>query len=541
MDTHSITVWLLPALLLTSFASGHMTQTCACNESIEDNGTIPENPNITTTCCWMAKLDKLLDSPSSDTTTWVKRLETVLETTTFPNNTPDDYMSMKAGKLVAFLHRVQRQTFKGLSIYADWNTTSTKMSNIKNCKARVDLPQEILTNDEQRTIVFCMYKANFTANILHNQAVGVSVSNTTVSGLKNPINITIFLEESLKANQIPKCVFLDFTATDNHWKDYGCKTVKHEDYINCSCDHLTYFAVLLVSASVSQYHLKILTIISKVGSGISLVFLIVTIILYIVGRRTTNDNSLKIHINLATALILLNVHFLPSEEVAALRNDSLCRYVAILLHYSLLCTFTWMAIEGFHLYILLCKVFSIYIRKYILKLCLVGWDKDVYGLREIPTSEDNGTSIFMCYINNITVNYVTSLCLFVLVFLFNLIMLSITVSKIMSMRSRKTPGENRKAFKDICGILGITCLLGTSWGLVFLSFGPVNLPSLYLFSILNSLQDCPQYLLTSLSSDSCIAREWDKPQPLFEMVAVFHQSRIFFPSVLTIVRNIYFY
>ena len=32
-----------------------------------------------------------------------------------------------------------------------------------------------------------------------------------------------------------------------------------------------------------------------------------------------------------------------------------------------------MAIEGYHLYILLVKVFNVYIRKYLLKLSLVGW------------------------------------------------------------------------------------------------------------------------------------------------------------------------
>lgn len=82
---------------------------------------------------------------------------------------------------------------------------------------------------------------------------------------------------------------------------------------------------------------------------------------------------MKVHINLAIALILLNVHFLPNHLVAALSSTGLCLYMALSLHYSLLATFSWMALEGFHLYLLLVRVFNIYVRRYLLKLSVVGW------------------------------------------------------------------------------------------------------------------------------------------------------------------------
>ena len=83
--------------------------------------------------------------------------------------------------------------------------------------------------------------------------------------------------------------------------------------------------------------------------------------------------SLKLHINLAVALILLNLHFLLMEQVSSMVSSGACIYVGLLLHYSLLATFSWMAIEGFHLYLLLVRIFNIYISRYLLKLCLVGW------------------------------------------------------------------------------------------------------------------------------------------------------------------------
>lgn len=42
--------------------------------------------------------------------------------------------------------------------------------------------------------------------------------------------------------------------------------------------------------------------------------------------------------------------------------------------------------------------------------------------------------------------------------------------------------------RDICSLLGVTILLGITWGLVFFSFGSLTHVGLYPFCILNSLQ-----------------------------------------------------
>lgn len=61
----------------------------------------------------------------------------------------------------------------------------------------------------------------------------------------------------------------------------------------------------------------------------------------------------------------------------------LCRGLGLLLHWSLLASFFWMALEGFHLYLLLVRVFNIYIKKYVLKLSLVAWGEGI-----VPNIED---------------------------------------------------------------------------------------------------------------------------------------------------------
>lgn len=77
--------------------------------------------------------------------------------------------------------------------------------------------------------------------------------------------------------------------------------------------------------------------------------------------------------NLSTSLLFLNMVFLLDGWLASYDIEGLCVTVAVFLHFFLLTSFTWMGLESIHMYIALVKVFNTYIRRYILKFCLVGW------------------------------------------------------------------------------------------------------------------------------------------------------------------------
>ncbi|KAK5623133.1 hypothetical protein CRENBAI_019345 [Crenichthys baileyi] len=95
---------------------------------------------------------------------------------------------------------------------------------------------------------------------------------------------------------------------------------------------------------------------------------------YVFSRSHKMDVSMSIHVALSGALFLLNSTFLLTEWGATVKLEWVCEFVAALMHYSLLCCFTWMAIEALHIYLLLIKVFNTYYKHYILKLSLVGWE-----------------------------------------------------------------------------------------------------------------------------------------------------------------------
>ncbi|KFW02847.1 putative G-protein coupled receptor 114, partial [Eurypyga helias] len=210
-------------------------------------------------------------------------------------------------------------------------------------------------------------------------------------------------------------------------------------------------------------------------------------------RPRPRDNTTRIHMHLLATLLLLNCSFLLSTPLAA-GAAGLCRVTAALLHASLLCALAWMAAEAFHLLLLLVKVYNVYIQHYLLKLCLFAWGlpglavvavlvfkRDTYGYHAISTSEGY-RNMTMCWLTSPPVHYAT-LCYAGLILLFNTLVLGRVVMILRSMRRHK--GQARK---DWATVLGLTCLLGTTWGLAFFSFGIVHIPQLYLFTILNSLQ-----------------------------------------------------
>lgn len=69
----------------------------------------------------------------------------------------------------------------------------------------------------------------------------------------------------------------------------------------------------------------------------------------------------------------LNLLFLVNSWLSSWGVYGLCVAAASLLHYFLLASFTWMALEAIHMYFALVKVFNVYVPSYILKFCVLGW------------------------------------------------------------------------------------------------------------------------------------------------------------------------
>ncbi|XP_060721283.1 adhesion G-protein coupled receptor G2 [Tachysurus vachellii] len=268
---------------------------------------------------------------------------------------------------------------------------------------------------------------------------------------------------------------------------------------------MTPFAVLLVDLNVTQIDQQqwnFLSYISYIGCSLSALFSAVTIFIYAFMKSSNRDTSIHIHVSLSAALFLLNISFLFTEWGATWSQNSACVLIAVIIEYSLLSCFSWMAIEALQLFLLLIKVFNIHIKHYMIKLSLFGWGLPAvlvggslcvygttpfYGTTEIKLSDTKVTKK-LCWITDIRFLYGMNIGYFSITFLFNTCILVAVTYQIYKLRHMNVTGSNRPSCKDICTVLGLTLLLGTTWGLAFFTSGYTNYPVLYLFCICNTLQ-----------------------------------------------------
>ncbi|XP_073421983.1 adhesion G-protein coupled receptor G2 isoform X2 [Dendrobates tinctorius] len=341
---------------------------------------------------------------------------------------------------------------------------------------------------------------------LVSNVISSSVANLSVTNLNE--NITVALKTSVKnSSDEVDCVFWDFNKSNGigGWSSYGCivaNTTQSETV--CECNHLTSFAILLnvsPNEQLSPEDLMVLTFITYIGCGLSAIFLSVTLVTYIAFEKIRRDYPSKILIQLCAALVCLNLTFLLNPWIA-LYDDipGLCISVAAFLHYFVLVSITWMGLEAFHMYLSLVKVFNTYVRKYILKFCIIGWgapavvvaiilavNKDLYFLK-ISGKYPNGSADYFCWVNDI-VFWITIVGYFGIIFLLNVSMFVVVLIQLCRIKKQKQLGYQRKTtFQDLRSVAGITFLLGITWGLGFFSFGPGRTALMYLFTIFNSLQ-----------------------------------------------------
>ncbi|XP_037671517.1 adhesion G protein-coupled receptor G3 isoform X2 [Choloepus didactylus] len=216
------------------------------------------------------------------------------------------------------------------------------------------------------------------SSVLNNRLVGVSVGQTQVTGLGEPLEIS-FSHKRQPPNMTLSCVFWDVSkGPTGDWASEGCSTEPGVEGTVCRCNHLTFFALLLRPV-LDKTTVRALTHISQAGCGASMIFLAFTIILYLVLRfyrqRFKSEDAPKVHLSLSISLFLLNLVFFVTVGGGVRGSGAACWARGAAFHYFLLCTFTWMGLEAFHLYLLVIKVFNTYFGRYFLKLSLVGWGR----------------------------------------------------------------------------------------------------------------------------------------------------------------------
>ncbi|XP_045355794.1 adhesion G-protein coupled receptor G6 isoform X1 [Leopardus geoffroyi] len=386
--------------------------------------------------------------------------------------------------------------------------------------ASVILPPNLLENLSQEDSVL-VKRAQFTffnktglfqdvetkKGTLVSYVMACSIGNITIQGLKDPVRIKIKHTRN-QAVPHPICAFWDLNKNEGSgfWNTSGCVAHRGSDESEtvCLCNHLTHFGVLMdlqgTASQIDATNTKVLTFITYIGCGISAIFSAATLLTYVAFEKLRRDYPSKILMNLSTALLLLNLLFLLDGWITSFHVEGLCMAVAVLLHFFLLATFTWMGLEAIHMYIALVKVFNTYIRRYILKFCIIGWglpalivsivlasknQNEVYGKESYGKEQGNE----FCWIQDPVIFYVTCAGYFGVMFFLNVAMFIVVMVQICGRNGKRSNRTLREeVLRNLRSVVSLTFLLGMTWGFAFFAWGPLNVPFMYLFSIFNSLQ-----------------------------------------------------
>ncbi|KAK2156108.1 hypothetical protein LSH36_221g01028 [Paralvinella palmiformis] len=223
---------------------------------------------------------------------------------------------------------------------------------------------------------------------------------------------------------------------------------------------------------ISEGHKKALNIISYIGCSISLTALLLTLVAY----------------SISSMVMIL---FIVVTQPLIWSNTIACKATAGLLHYFLLSTWLWMAVEAFYMYLALIKIFKTYISRFILKSCLFGWGVPaVIVIITVSVSTDNyGQQGDICWLSRIPF-YGACLAPIALILVANFVIFSMVIHQLRKLSARNDH-RSMKQYNiqtQLRGAIAVVILLGLTWVFAIFAVGRASLVFQYLFSIFNSLQ-----------------------------------------------------
>ncbi|XP_070272063.1 putative adhesion G protein-coupled receptor E4P isoform X1 [Myotis yumanensis] len=290
------------------------------------------------------------------------------------------------------------------------------------------------------------------------------------------------------------CVYWEGSEEGGSWSTEGCTHVSSNDsYTKCKCFHLSSFAVLMALVPKAD---PILTVITYVGLSLSLLCLLLAALTFLLCRPIQNLST-TLHLQLCICLFLAHLLFLTGIDQT--EPEVLCSIIAGALHYLYLASFTWMLLEGLHLFLTVrnLKVANYTsagrFKKRFMYPAGYGIPALIVAVSAIAGHKNYGTYTH-CWLK-IDKGFIWSfigpvaiIVLINLVFYFQI--LWILRSKLSSLNKEVSTIQDTRVmtFKAIAQLF----TLGCSWGLGFFmvdEFGKtIGLVIAYMFTIINVLQ-----------------------------------------------------
>ncbi|XP_007894079.2 adhesion G-protein coupled receptor G7 [Callorhinchus milii] len=334
------------------------------------------------------------------------------------------------------------------------------------------------------------------------------------------------------------CVFWDYRMDD--WNTAGCtKSTDEFGNLRCQCNHTTSFAVLM-SFRYNYTYTEPLEIMSYVGCGFSMAGLTITIAFQILTRKARKTSLTCVTVSLCTSMLIVNLVFLSGinnpnalkEKSAANNTENIvlrsnwsdppevhwCTAVAAILHYFLLATFTWAALYGAQMYVLLVHVFKQLPRHFLVLISLTGWGiPAVIVATTLAVTYRAESSLSyrqeeFCWLAGLDIHgnldfSKPMLWAFLIpvgiILLFNLAMFVLVTKMVLFNQSQDTCSAKKvSSAKKVIGSLSVSVVLGLTWSLGYLMLidhDNTRTVFSYIFSALNTTQGLQIFILFTAS------------------------------------------
>ncbi|XP_042834352.1 adhesion G protein-coupled receptor E2 isoform X3 [Panthera tigris] len=342
--------------------------------------------------------------------------------------------------------------------------------------------------------------------VLLSDVVSAFVSNKDTQNLSFPVTF-IFSHRSVTPGPTQKafCVFWEHSQDGGgHWSTTGCEMVVTRDAsTTCQCSHLSSFAVLMAHGHVQKED-PVLVVITYVGLGLSLLCLLLAALTFLLCKAIQNTST-SLHLQLSICLFLAHLLFLTAIDQTKIKL--LCAIIAGALHYLYLASFTWMLLEGLHLFLTARNLMVVNyssVSRFMKRLMFpVG-----YGVPALivaisaasrPSLYGSPTSCWLHPAKMFIWSFLGPVCVIISV---NLVLFFMTLwilqSKLSSLNNDVSTLQNTRmlTFKATAQLL----ILGCTWCLGVLQVGPAARVMAYLFTIINSLQGAFIFLVYCLLS-----------------------------------------
>lgn len=341
--------------------------------------------------------------------------------------------------------------------------------------------------------------------ILLSNVVSAFINLNNTQNLNSPVTFIFQHSVTLGPRQKVFCVFWENSQNGSgHWATNGCKMVGTKDNSTiCQCTHLSSFAILMAHYEVQEENTS-LNVITYIGLTLSLLCLLLAALTFLLCKPIQNTST-SLHLQLSICLFLAHLLFLIAIDRTEIKV--LCSIIAGALHYLYLASFTWMLLEGLHLFLTARNLMVVNyssVNRFMKKLMFpVG-----YGVPAVIVTISAATRPHLygtssrCWLHTEEGFIWTFLGPVCTIFSINLVFFLITFwilkNKLSSLNNDVSTLRNTRVltFKATAQLF----ILGCTWCLGILQVGPAAHVMAYLFTIINSLQGVFIFLVYCLLS-----------------------------------------